>query len=213
VVAAAKMAPAHAMTKSSASTKAMPSTSAMTTGTTALTCATPGFGAFDSAALISPTSAVVAYSVAVPCTPSAPKKWRGYRAIERACHEALLSDALFGLILLVLREIVLVLKSELVAIRFGLASLKEALAIVGVVVPEDHARSGLVLVQFEGWKMLQVFRGCVDENLRKPSILELCFGVTNGRFIVGRSRTRAERAEHKSKQRKQRAKGPHFHPD
>ena len=122
-----------------------------------------------------------------------------------------MSDAFFGLILLVLREIVLVLKRELVAIRFGLLSLKEALAIVGVVVPEDDARSRLVLVQFQGWKMLQVFRGYVDQNLRKPRIFELCFRVTNPRFIVGRSRTRAERAQQESKQRKQHAMGPHFH--
>lgn len=224
MMAAARMA-AHAMTKSSASTKAMPSasakampsTSAMTTdatGTNALTCAAPRFGAFDPTALKSPTCAVVAHSVPVPRTPPAPKKWRGYRAIERARHEALLSDALCGLILLVLREIVLVLKRKLVAIRFGLVSLKETLAIVGVVVPEDHARSGLVLVQFEGWKLLQVFRGCVDQNLRKPSILEPCFRVTNGPFIIGRGRTRAERAEQQeSKQSKQRTMGPHFHPE
>src|SRR5215469_1543903 len=156
LVAAAEMA-AHAMTKSSASTKAMPSPSAMTTAATratALACAAPRFGALNSASFISsastisPASAVVAHSVAVPRTPSAPKKWGGYRAIEGARHESLLRDALLGLVLLVLREIVLVLKGELVAIGFGLVSLKKALAIVGVVVPEDRAGSGLVLVQF-----------------------------------------------------------------
>jgi hypothetical protein len=207
---AAKMA-AHAMPKPSSASNAMPSTPAMTSAATRATA--PRVGAFNPASPIPPGSAVVAYSVAVPRTPSAPKKRRGYRAIERARHEALLRDALFSLVLLVLREIVLVLKRELVAIGFGLVSLKEALAIVGVVVPEDQARSGLVLVQFEGWKMLQVFRGYVNQDLGKACILELCFRVTNSRFIVARSRTRPDRADQESKQPDQRAMGPHFHPD
>ena len=50
--------------------------------------------------------------------------------------------------MLVLREIVPVLKRELVAIGFGLVSFKKALAIIRVVVPEDRAGSGLVFVQF-----------------------------------------------------------------
>src|SRR5262249_8514189 len=136
LVAAADMA-AHAMTKSSASTEAMPAPSPMTTPatrTTAPTLAAPRLWALESASFIfttpaiPPASAVVAHSGAVPRTPSAPKKWRGYRAIERARHESLLRDALLGLVLLVLREIVLVLKCELVAIGVGLFSLKKALA-------------------------------------------------------------------------------------
>jgi hypothetical protein len=228
LVVAAMMA-AHAMTKPSASTKAMPSPSAMTTTATqampspsamtttateatALTFAAPRFGAFDPTSLISPAPAVVAHSVAVPRTPAAPKKRRGHRPIERARHEALLRDALCSLVFLVLREIVLVLQRQFVAIGFGLVSLKKALAIVRVVVPIDHARRGLVLVQFEGWKILQIFRGGVDQNLRKACILELRFRVTNGRFIVGSSRTRPDRAEQESKQPDQRAMGLHFHP-
>ena len=73
--------------------------------------------------------------------------------------------------MLVLREIVLVLKRELVAIGFSLLSLKEALAVVGIVVPEDRAGAGLVLVQFQGWKILEVFRGCIDQNFGKACIL------------------------------------------
>ena len=204
------------VTKTSTATKSMSSTPDMTaaaTQATALTPTAPKLRVVQTATPISPAPAVVSHPVAVPGTPAAPKEWRGYRAVERARHQALLRDALLGLVLLVLREIVLVLTRELVAIGLGLVSLKEAPTVVGIVVPEDHAGSGLVLVQFEGWELCQVFRGCVDQDLRKARIFELCFRVTNARFIVGRSRTRPDRAEQQSEQPDQRAMGPNFHPD
>src|SRR5579883_268779 len=75
--------------------------------------------------------------VAVPRGPSAPEKRGRHRAGESSRDEPLLGGACFGFgIGLVLREIVLMLERYLVAVRGQLIAFIEALAIVGIVIPE-----------------------------------------------------------------------------